>query len=64
MAELAAHATFMWNAGGVYGDEWKNYMECFRSNHDLSLEISNDPNNWIKAELEEVFATWINCDHF
>ena len=55
---FATYATHMWNAEGSDRAKWVEDMEYFKSDHDLPLEISNDPNNWIKAEAEAVFAAW------
>ena len=59
---FVAEQTFYWNTRGT---EWKADWEAeiihYKDEHGLSDSISNDPNDWTKAQAEEVFATWIDC---
>ena len=63
LMQFVDEATWYWNAGGGDREDVEEFMAHLKgSPHNISSSISNNPNNWTKAQAEIIYAAWEACD--
>ena len=60
---FVAEVTYIWNAEGSNREDLEEFVNHFKDPpHNISSSISNNPNNWTKAQAETIYAEFNACD--